>query len=477
MRSLFFKIFVWFWAATVLMVAAVAWSTLQFVQVRQTDQEPVMDGVARAGAVVARISEEVTRLDRAAIGVLLDEAVASTGVSVFVIDAIGEDVRGGRLPPALEEYLKDPLGAEFGAAPTLSRGAIVMRPFLSVSGEPLRLLANLSAVAPPGGSGSPLARLAGPTPTRFAAELRWLRVAVAILVSGAVCYLLARYVTHPVRSLSEAAQRLSHGDLGTRVGGIMGARHDEIADLGRDFDAMAERIERLLQTQQRLLGDVSHELRTPLARLQVALGLARNRSEGRAGPELDRIEREAGRLDALIGDILAFARLDEEVRRGAATRSRSVDLGALLEEIAADAGYESAAAGKAIHVEHRVQATTQADPTQLHAAVENVVRNAVRFSPPGVPVEVRLEAAAVPRAVRVAVRDHGPGAPEDDLPHLFEPFYRVDASRSRDSGGHGLGLAIAERCITLHGGRISARNADDGGLEVSIVLPGIVTEH
>jgi two-component system sensor histidine kinase CpxA len=477
-RNLYLKIFVWFWATTVLMVAAVAWSTLQFVHVRQVEREPANDGVARAGAVVARIAAEVPRLQREQIGALLDEAERLTGTKAYVIDAIGDDVRGGRLPPDLEAYLRDPLGAEFGGGPTLSRGAIVMRPFLSPAGEPLRLLANLSTVTSPEqpaftAGQSPLASLLRPTPARFATELRWLRVAVAVLVSGAVCYLLARYLTRPVRTLSEATKRLSAGDLGVRIGDAMGSRRDEIADLGGDFDAMAERIEGLVESQHRLLRDVSHELRSPLARLQVALGLARNRSQGRAGAELDRIEREAEHLDDLIGQILAFARLDEDVRRATLTRSRTVELGALLEEIASDAEFESLADVKGVTITRLTEATVMGERDQLRAALENVVRNAVRFTPAGTQVAIAVEPGPDAGSVRIAVRDQGPGVAETHLPHLFEPFYRVDESRQRGSGGHGLGLAIAERCITLHGGLVHASNLDGGGLEVEIVLPAL----
>jgi len=291
------------------------------------------------------------------------------------------------------------------------------------------------------------------------------RVGVALLASGLVCLALAAYLVAPVVRVREAVRRIADGDLNTRVVPALGGRRDEIADLARDVDRMAVRVQDSMLTQQQLLRDVSHELRSPLARMQVALELARQKTQGHAGPELERIGREADQLNALIGEVLTLARLE-----GGASRdlSRTVDLSGVLGVVATDARFEAQARGCTVEDSIPPGVTVRGDGELLHRAIENVVRNAVRHAPSGSAVKIELTDGA-PRVIRI--RDHGAGVPEDQLEKIFEPFARVSSARERDSGGYGLGLAIARRAVDLHGGRISARNAKGGGLEVEIELP------
>jgi two-component system, OmpR family, sensor histidine kinase CpxA len=322
-----------------------------------------------------------------------------------------------------------------------------------------------------------------------------LAILIAILSSGLVCYVLARYLTSPIAQLRAATQKLASGDLTARAGVPGSRRRDEMAGLMRDFDRMAERLENLVNAQSRLLTDISHELRSPLARLNVALELARQRSGPDARSALDRIDRETNRLNELIQRLLTIARLEAGEE---SIEKRPVHLENIICEIAKDAGFE--AQSRRCEVEATVvdDCVVMGSPSLLHSAIENVVRNAIRYTQEGTSVEVRLEqgvslpnaalssapsedsraqangrpsdGAGSPQAV-VRVTDSGPGVPEDALDKLFRPFYRIDDARGRLTGGVGLGLAITDRAVRLHGGTIRVSNRPQGGLMVEIRLP------
>lgn len=296
-----------------------------------------------------------------------------------------------------------------------------------------------------------------------------LPVIVAAISSGLVCFLLAGYLTRPIRRLSNATHQFAAGNLSLRVASTMGRRRDEVADLARDFDHMAERLQILIGSQKQLLSDVSHELRSPLARLQVALGLARQRQQHQTNAELDRIEREAERLNELIGQLLSLTRLESGTQLA---HSEPVDVAALLAEVAENADFEARAANRQVRTINSLSASIEANEPLLRSALENVVRNAVRCTDENTSVDITLQHDPEhPGWLLIQVRDHGPGVPDDMLTKLFEPFVRVGDARDRESGGYGLGLAIAERAIRLHGGEISASNEPDGGLNVRIRLP------
>jgi two-component system sensor histidine kinase CpxA len=254
------------------------------------------------------------------------------------------------------------------------------------------------------------------------------------------------------------------------VAPAVGARRDEIGELARDFDVMAGRVEALLTSMRHLLGNISHELRSPLSRLGVALELAGRHSSPEAGRYLGRIELEAERLNELIGRLLAFARLESGI--GEAKRE-SFDLAEVVGEVAADADFEAKVAGKTVRVTESTACIVSGARELIRSAVENVMRNAIRYTKEGTEVEVAIRRTldrAVP-AVIVTIRDHGPGVPESDLDKLFRPFYRVDEARERQTGGTGLGLAITERAVLLHGGTVRASNAPEDGLIVEITIP------
>lgn len=281
-------------------------------------------------------------------------------------------------------------------------------------------------------------------------------MAVAVLL----CYLLAYYLTAPVRQLEKAVERFGGGDLSARVGSM---RQDELGHLARTFDRMANRIETLVTAERRLLLDISHELRSPLARLGVAVELAR--SGENLDASLNRIQKESDRLNALVGQLLQVTRAEGDP---SSLRRHPVQLDQLVQQLVDDSLIEAAARGCELKFERREPVQVEGDPELLRRAIENVIRNAIRYSPRETAVEVSL-ARSNGKAV-VDVRDHGPGVPEEALPHLFDAFYRVETDRNRNSGGIGLGLSLARRAIELHKGAIRAKNAQPG-LEVEMELP------
>ena len=295
----------------------------------------------------------------------------------------------------------------------------------------------------------------------------WWMFLVPMGIGALLCLVLVRHIVSPIIALREAAVRLGEGDLKARAGESVTSRNDHIADLGRAFDGMAERIQELLTSQQRLMGDISHELRSPLQRMDVALTLARKGCSPETAEYLDRAGRDAERMNEMVGQILALSHAELYPRESLGV---PVDIGSLLDEIAEDARFEGAASGKTALASNLPEALEiHGDEQLLRSAVENVVRNALRATPTGGRVELRAELRG--DDLVVSVRDQGPGIPEGELTRIFRPFYRLDASRDRKSGGTGLGLAIAERAVRFHGGTISARNAPLGGLVVEIALP------
>ena len=292
--------------------------------------------------------------------------------------------------------------------------------------------------------------------TWFLAPEHLFVMAAAVLL----CYWLAFHLTGPVRSLQKAVERFGGGDLSARVGST---RRDELGQLARTFDRMAGRIETLLAAERRLLLDISHELRSPLARLGVAVELARSGEDPEAA--LNRIQKESDRLNALVGQLLQVTRAEGDPR---SLRRDPVRLDELVQQLVDDSGIEASARGCELRYQKREPVTVEGDSELLRRAVENVIRNAIRYSPPATSVEVYL--ARHNGCVVLGVRDHGPGVPEEALPRLFDAFYRVEDDRCRTSGGIGLGLSLARRAIELHHGTIRARNAAPG-LEVEMQLP------
>ncbi len=285
---------------------------------------------------------------------------------------------------------------------------------------------------------------------------------IGLLASLAVSMMLAWYLSKPITNLRWAFAAAGLGRLETRVAPLMGSRRDEIADLGREFDAMAQHLQEQVAAQRQLLHDVSHEIRSPLARLHAAVGLARQ-DPARSKETIERIELEANRLDQLIGELLTLSRLES---CAALERHELVDLMELIAQVCEDARFEAETGGRTLDYSGGDPAYAKAQGELIYRAIENVVRNAVKYSPPGARIEVEVQRQPA-GSLLLRVLDRGPGASDDDLARLFEPFFRGRGA----AGGFGLGLAIARQAILAHGGSIEATNREGGGLVVAISLP------
>ena len=299
----------------------------------------------------------------------------------------------------------------------------------------------------------------------------YLRILAIGLFGALLCFLLTRHITKPISRLSDVATSLASGRLETRVDPSVRNRYDEIGALGRNFDRMAEQIEALINTQRDLLGDVSHELRSPLARLTVALGLLQHASPEEISEYSSRIGIEAERLDKMIGQLLTLTRIDSGAEF---TRRETFDLTNLVQEVAADGDFEARAREAEVKIVRADSCLMSGFPEMLRSAIENVVRNAIRFTPAGSQVELSLQtlnSSNKESAAILKIRDHGVGVPPRQLTEIFKPFHRISSDAGANGHGAGLGLAIAERVVRRHDGTVRAYNAPDGGLVVEIVLP------
>lgn len=456
MRSLFLRIFVWFWLAMVVVAAVLIVSSPFFTRSR-----PGLERWQRASerALAARVEDAAARVERGEPG--LDHESRRRGhhpVAVFTLDAAGNPTAGPPPPASVVSFARrvgtigEDVVERTGSLHLLGRGVAAPDGERYVVVAVVRRPPQLVDLLEPGALG-------------------W-RLAVLTLLVGALCLVLARQLTAPVAVLQGVVRRLAEGDLGARVDAAVESRRDEIGALARDFNAMASRIQGLVSAQQRLVRDVSHELRSPLARMRVALELARQRTSAGGGDDaLERIGREAERLERMVQQLLTLSRLEAGVLE---TGSESVDLSLLAGEVAEDAAFEASARGVRVSVGASGTCRVTGHPETLRSVVDNLLRNAISFSPDDSEVWVDVSTDGTEAVVRVA--DHGPGVPDEQLTALFEPFFRVEESRDRERGGVGLGLAIAARAVQLHRGSIEARGRDGGGLEVIVRLPGEMSE-
>jgi two-component system, OmpR family, sensor kinase len=285
---------------------------------------------------------------------------------------------------------------------------------------------------------------------------------VASLGSAA---LLGWLLSKPIRSLHSAITDAAKGNLDIRIADRMGPGNDELKDLGVEFDRMISRLRTLIVAQRQLLKDVSHEMRSPMARIQAAIGLAHQQPD-QAQALMERIERESVRIDKLLGELLALSRLQAGVDN---QLNEEIELRELLSDIVDDARFEANAIGRSIHVESEVDGVVRGNVELLRRAVENVVRNAIKYSHPDGTVEVGMALVPEDRVAVISVRDSGTGVPEAEIANIFDPFFRGSTHAQKE--GSGVGLAIAKRVIESHGGSIMASNVPGGGLRVNIELP------
>ncbi len=448
-RRLFWKIFISFWLAQ---MAFIAYMGVRANQLYGT-QGPLWHlSAQKTMPLIGQAAlQQFHSGGRQALNAELAKTSDSERIHYWLLDAQGNDLTGIPYPESVADALKArKAGQDIGDQ---GNNAVLFADIKDANGRPYTLVAHF---------------LLNRSSSLFRGEGLIRAIVISSLLSGLTCLLLAHYLTRPIRVLRGATQQLAGGDLEARAGKDLGNRSDEIADLVRDFDRMADRIGDLLQSQRRLLSDVSHELRSPLARLRVALALSRRTEDAAQNTSHDRIEREVERLDELIGRILTLSRLESGQVNPPMT---PLNLNEIAEEVVEDAKYEADRTGHSVQLESPAQVRVNGNEDLLRSAIENVVRNAIYYTAGSDPVTVKLSTQN--GSAVVTVRDHGQGVPEAILPDLFRPFYRADDSRMTGTGGTGLGLAIAEKAVKLHGGSISARNAVPSGLIVELVVPSI----
>jgi two-component system sensor histidine kinase CpxA len=461
MRRLFWRIFAAFWVATVVVLVSFAWiATSNF----ETEQIPGL-GVTRLQAamddLLSRTSRELRHDGVEATKVWLRNASDFGPIGIYVFGPDGREMLGRDTSEAIRAASKEVVDE----AKTLPDDGSLM-PTHGVERERARAIRVKDAGIY--GSvavleGTFLSRLISRRPRTF-----WSNIAAAMVVSAVSSLLLAWYVAAPLQQIRASTRRFAEGDLDARVGELRFGRSAEMTSLASEFDEMAARIRALIESHRRLVRDVSHELRSPLARLRVALELARDGDASQLQASLDRIESESARLEAMLAQALELSRLETQRRAAQDT----VPLDQLLEDVITNADYEGAPRGRKVVLAECERQMITGSRDALYSAFENVIRNALAYTQDGTTVTVKL--ARDPRTQNgalVSVRDHGPGVPAEELARIFEPFYRTDSARTRSSGGTGLGLAIARTAVERHGGHICAKNAEGGGLEVTIKLP------
>jgi len=446
MGRLFWKFFAVFWvglATVALVIAAGVWLAGLF------DLVPVAhEKLDRMNAYLHTTRGLIQAGDMAAVRQIIGTVDDQIHAAPYVIDSHGKDLLGRQIGPELWSQIQ--------AAPQQldlveARGGLgALQRVTTKDGSVVTVFAPAAAVR------TALGKAADEPLPSF-----WFPILATALISTLFGAVMAWYVSKPIRTLQWALQRLAAGELDTRVKAQMGRRRDELAELGADFDRMAQRMQMLVGAQQRLLHDVSHELRSPLARMEAAIGLARQQPE-RILAMQERVERESIRLNGLVGELLTLARLEADVAQAPHERIDVVDL---LVEVCDDARFEARASNRELVFTTNGGYVADVIGELLYRAFENVVRNAVKFTLEGTVVSVVAEASSA--GLVVTVSDQGPGVPQEAHLQMFEPFQRVG-----DAGvdGFGLGLTIAKRAIEMHGGRIEAQAAAGGGLSVRISL-------
>jgi two-component system, OmpR family, sensor kinase len=454
MHSLFFRIFVLFWLAMALIVGSSIATTFT---IAAREYEP--PEFQRRPSVAIQASEVLGRGGIGALKSWLDSNKNSLADrDLFIIGPDGKDILGRHLREGAARRL------EFMNRESLTGGEPREAGPPPGNFRPSRAAPQI--VAP---DGSTYTVLSMPRrPSIFGAlslpAISFTILGIALVVSALTSWWLAEHLTAPIRRIQEGARALASENLDVRVSAGLEDRKDELAVLARDFDAMADQLRANRSATTQLLRDISHELRSPLARMRVALGLARQ-PPADFPRQLDRLEREIERLDAMISQVLKLARL-----QGTSTllERESFELDEMIEEVVRDANFEGVAKNCGVTLSGATAAAVLGNRELLRSAIENVLRNAVRYSPPDARVEVSIARSAA--GIEILIRDRGPGVPAADLERIFEPFYRVAESRDRDSGGEGIGLAITSRVMKAHGGKATAHNTQ-GGFEIRLSLP------
>jgi signal transduction histidine kinase len=451
---LFTKVFLWFWLTVLALFAIFLASRLGTRLVPST--ELIASFAPRVADEAAQAYEsggpqEFEQFDQGLVG--------KSGLELYLIDGYGKDVLSRPIPSdslsiARAARSDGRILSRFGLRSHSSSYKFTSpsgRPYVLLVRAPLQLGKILDSTA---GGGLPL-------------------LGVVLLMVTFFCFWLTHHIVAPIQGIQSAARKVAAGDLSVRAPLEISKRHDELAALAADFDAMVERMSAFVRSQKDLLSTVSHELRSPLTRLIMSLALLRKQPPIESEELLQRMERDVERVDTLMGQLLTLSRLETGL---SSDGKDSVDLSQLVEEVVADGDFEARSCGKSVTLQAEGGIVIEkADQQALRSACENILRNAIRFTTPGSEVEVILKTEKMSPSSQVvlSVRDYGPGVPGELLQQIFQPFFRVKEPNGnpRENNGTGLGLAIALEAIRQHRGSIIAANANPIGLEVKIMLP------
>ena len=444
-NRLFFKAFLGFWLVSIcILVAGIA-------ATRYLDLLP-SDGnrQGRPGPppeYLVRLMYSLQNASNEELPALVEKTQARGNVTLYLLNRQGEEILGKDTPPEARRAADQLQGRKRRAFVESPQGRFLAHALYRREQGPLKVVAHFKSHSPVRDV------LLGNS---------WLRLVIAVLLSGALCYLATLLMTRRLATMSQVSRQLAQGNLEARIP-VRERGGDETDDLARDFNVMADQLKQTIQAQRRLLQDVSHELRSPLARLKIALAMAQDHPDT-AAQYLSRMEKETDRLNDLIGQLLT-------IQSAAVTLDRHIDLVKLLETVTSDAQFEANTEQQSVQVlfdcdlEEAIVATAG---DLLQKGFENIVRNAIKYTQPDTVVTVSLQHKDSEYVVTVT--DEGPGVPAADLENIFAAFYRIDQARGRDSGGYGLGLAISKQAIAQHHGNIVAANTT-GGLQITVSLP------
>lgn len=446
-RSLYWKIFFFFWLTFIVAIFSVA--TLSEIIVEKRDQDQyhrvVELGIKAANIYETSGTEELTAWLR-----YIDQEFDVKG---FMLDSKRRPISLANLPKNWLQFAL-PL-TQNRLSERLLRG---FQPY-SISSSSSRIYTFIAH-----------RDNRGPYPA-WLKHLPVLQIITALIIVALLTAFVTWRITGPLRKLKQATHSFARGNFDTRLPDLVGSRKDEIGEVGLAFNHMAERIGLLVSNQQRLFRDISHELRTPLARQQIALELLARKLPPEEHQSLQRIEREIDRMNLLIDQVLTLLRLEQS---GQKPNEENYDLSHLLFTLAQDAQFEAQSKHQ-IQLQQPEHLLLVGQPELVSRAVENILRNAIRYTPDDGQITLQVKVHA--DQIVICIEDEGEGVPEDSLKHLFEPFYRVEASRNQQSGGYGVGMAIAEQAIRTQGGTIEASNRPTGGLRVAINLPKTLAQR